>query len=234
MTLLSGGSPSGGQADPTWAAVDAWFDAHLHFDDPVLQAAQAAADEAGLPPISVAANQGRLLMLWARAMGARRILEIGTLAGYSTIWLARALPADGDAQVTTIEYKPEHAEVARANLARAGLGERVSVRVGAALDVLPQLAQEERGPFDFIFIDADKENNAAYFAWALRLSRPGSVIVVDNVVRAGAVLDADGDSRVQGVRALLAYLAQEPRVTVTAVQTVGAKGYDGLIVALVA
>jgi predicted O-methyltransferase YrrM len=182
--------------------------------------------------INVAPNQGKLLYVLAVAHGARTILEIGTLAGYSTIWLARALPADG--RLITLEYEPKHAEVARANIARAGLAAQVEVRVGAALDTLPQLAAEDAGPFDLVFIDADKVNSVAYFNWALKLTRPGSLIIIDNVVRDGKVIDAASrDVSVQGVRALYEALAAEPRVAATAVQTVGSKGYDGLAVAVV-
>jgi predicted O-methyltransferase YrrM len=191
-----------------------------------------ASTEAGLPAINVAPNQGKLLHLWARMVGARSILEVGTLGGYSTIWLARALPDGG--RLISLEADARHAEVARANIARAGLQAVVEVRLGMALDTLPELAAEGREPFDFVFIDADKPNNAAYFDWALTLSRPGSIIVVDNVVRDGDVIDADSDSStVQGVRRLLERIAAEPRVSATAIQTVGAKGYDGFAIALV-
>ena len=182
--------------------------------------------------ISVSPNQGNLLMLLAMAQGARRILEIGTLDGYCTIWLARALPADG--RMVTLEVNPRHADVARANIARAGLSGIVDLRLGRALDVLPGLAGERRGPFDFIFIDADKASIPEYFAWALKLSRRGSLIVVDNVVRNGAVADAaSADPSVQGVRRFNEILAAEPRVSATAIQTVGSKGYDGFALALV-
>lgn len=209
-----------------WSAVDDYITSLLIENDPVLQAAQAASEAAGLPPIAVAPNQGKWLSLTARALSARSILEIGTLGGYSTIWLARALPADG--RLISLELDPKHAEVARANIARAGLAERVEVRLGAALESLPRLAAEERGPFDFIFIDADKQNIPEYFTWALELSRPGTVIVVDNVIRRGAVVDANsGDSAVQGVRRFNELLAREKRVSATELQTVGSKGYDG-------
>jgi predicted O-methyltransferase YrrM len=166
--------------------------------------------------------------------GARRILEIGTLGGYSTIWLARALPADGGGRLTTLEYDPKHAAVARANLDRAGLTHLVDLRVGAALDTLPQLAAEGLGPFDFIFIDADKVNYPSYWTWSMKLSRPGSLIVIDNVVRNGGIVDANSsDPNIQGVRRFNDLLAAETRVTSTAIQTVGAKGYDGFAVALV-
>jgi predicted O-methyltransferase YrrM len=211
-----------------WNSVEQYFDSLLIPADPALDAAVRASEEAGLPPIAVAPNQGKLLHLLARMTGARSILEVGTLGGYSTIWLAKALPEDG--RLVTLEADPKHAEVAEANLAAAGLGVRVEVRVGRALDTLPQLS----GPFDLAFIDADKENNAEYFSWALQLSRPGSVIIVDNVVRAGRVAQDDsGDPAVQGVRRLHELIAAEPRVDATALQTVGGKGYDGLTIALV-
>ena len=215
-----------------WTAVDDYITARLIPPDPVLEAALAATAAAGIPMINVAPNQGKLLYVLVVAHGARTILEIGTLAGYSTIWLARALPADG--RLITLEYEPKHAEVARANIARAGLAAQVEVRVGAALDTLPQLAAEDAGPFDLVFIDADKVNSVAYFNWALKLTRPGSLIIIDNVVRDGKVIDAASrDVSVQGVRALYEALAAEPRVAATAVQTVGSKGYDGLAVAVV-
>jgi predicted O-methyltransferase YrrM len=211
-----------------WDAVDGYYSGLLVGADAALDAALEASDAAGLPQIAVSANQGKLLHLLARLAGARRILEIGTLGGYSTIWLARALPDDG--QLVTLEYDPRHAEVARANLARAGLADRVDVRVGAALDTLPGL----EGPFDLTFIDADKPNNPAYFRAALSLSRPGAVIVVDNVVRGGRVADPnDTDPAVVGTRALADLLAAEPAIDATMVQTVGSKGYDGFALALV-
>lgn len=183
-------------------------------------------------PINVAPNQGKLLRLLAEIQGARRILEIGTLGGYSTIWLGRALPADG--RLVTLEYDPRHAEVARGNLARAGLAELAEVRVGPALESLPKLADENPEPFDFVFIDADKVNNAHYLDWAVRLTRPGSVIVLDNVVRGGAVTDATStDPSVRGTRAALELIASHPRLDGTAVQTVGSKGYDGFALARV-
>jgi predicted O-methyltransferase YrrM len=215
-----------------WTEVDRYITDLLAPADPVLDAALQAAADAGLPPAHVAPNQGKLLAILAQSIGARSILEIGALAGYSTIWLARALAPGGS--LITLEADPRHAEIARANLAHAGLTDSVQVRLGRALDTLPQLAAEGRGPFDLVFIDADKVNNADYFAWALKLTRRGSLIVVDNVVRNGAVLDADSDDpSVQGVRRLNAMLAAEPRVTATAIQTVGSKGYDGLAIALV-
>jgi predicted O-methyltransferase YrrM len=211
-----------------WTEVDQYFTDTLMPPDPALDAALAASDAAGLPAINVAPNQGKLLYLLARLRGARRILEIGTLGGYSTIWLARALPPDGS--LITLEYHPRHAEVARGNLARAGLADRVEVRVGPALSTLTELT----GPFDLTFIDADKENNAAYFRRALELSTVGSLIVVDNVVRGGRVADPrSDDSTVVGTRKLMAAIATEPRVTATAIQTVGSKSYDGFALALV-
>jgi predicted O-methyltransferase YrrM len=215
-----------------WSAVDGYITDTLLTPDPVLDAALKTSSEADLPAISVTPNQGKLLQLLAQAQGARTILEIGTLGGYSTIWLARALPAGG--RVITLEFEPAHAKVAQANIARAGLSEVVELRVGPALETLPQLAAEGLGPFDFIFIDADKENYPGYLTWALKLSRRGTLIIADNVVRNGAVIDtASSDPRVQGVRRLHEMIAAEPRVSATAIQTVGSKGYDGFMVALV-
>jgi predicted O-methyltransferase YrrM len=216
----------------TWTAVDRYLEDLLVGHDAALEAALHACAEAQLPPINVAPTQGKLLHLLARLCGARAILEIGTLGGYSTIWLARALPADG--RLVSLEVDPKHAEVARDNIARAGLSDRVEVRLGRALDTLPKLAAEGKQPFDLAFIDADKANIPAYFKWALQLSRPGSLIVVDNVVREGAVIEADSlDASVQGVRRLNELMAAEPRVSATAIQTVGVKGYDGFALALV-
>ena len=215
-----------------WEPVDRYFTGLLSPPDPALDAALAASAAAGLPQISVSPNQGKLLHILARSVGARSILEIGTLGGYSTIWLARSLPAGG--RLLTLEANPKHAEVARANIARAGLADVVEVRLGRALETLPLLAAAGAGPFDFSFIDANKEHNTEYFDWALRLSRPGSIIVVDNVVRGGEVVAADSDSAdVRGVRRFLDRLAAEPRVSATAIQTVGVKGYDGFAIALV-
>lgn len=214
-----------------WTAVDAYFNGQLVEPDAALDAALQASAAAQLPAISVAPNQGKLLQLLARSCGARRILEVGTLGGYSTIWLARALPDDG--RLITLEADPHHAEVARANIARAGLAGIVELRLGRAAETLPELAAEGAEPFDFVFLDADKASNADYFAWALKLSRPGSLIVVDNVVRDGAVADAENhDPSVEGVRRLVDLIAAEPRVSATVLQTVGSKGYDGLLVAL--
>jgi predicted O-methyltransferase YrrM len=215
-----------------WTAVDRYITELFVPGDPALDATLQATAEAGMPLINVAPNQGKLLHILALSSGARTILEIGTLGGYSTLWLARALPPDG--RLITLEADPKHAEVARNTIARAGLGPIVEVRLGQALDTLPQLAAEGRGPFDLVFIDADKVNTAAYFAWALKLTRRGSLIITDNVVRDGAVIDANSaDASVQGVRRFNAALAAEPRVSATVIQTVGSKGYDGLAIAIV-
>src|SRR5262245_22977592 len=215
-----------------WTAVDRYFTDLLVPSDPALDEALRASAAAGLPSINVSPNQGKLLQLLARVQGARTILEIGTLGGYSTIWLARALPAGG--RLITLEADPLHADVARAKIARAGLADVVELRLGPAQETLPQLAAEKRGPFDLTFIDADKPSYPDYFAWALRLSRRGSLIIADNVVRKGAVIDAATDDPViQGVRRFNELLAAEPRVSATAIQTVGSKGYDGFAVALV-
>jgi predicted O-methyltransferase YrrM len=215
-----------------WTAVDHYLSETLVKADPMLDAAVKASDEAGLPAIQVSATQGKFLHLLVQIQGARTILELGTLGGYSTIWMARALPPDG--QLVTIELDEKHAEVARSNFARAGLDEIVELRVGAALDTLPQLVAEGYGPFDLIFIDADKPNIPYYFDWALRLSQPGSLIIVDNVVREGAVIDAmSTDASVRGVRRLFEMMAAERRVSATTIQTVGNKGYDGFTVARV-
>ena len=213
----------------TWTAVDDYITDLLLPPDPVLDAAQEASRTAGLPAISVSAAQGKFLHLLARIQGARRILEIGTLAGYSTIWLGRALPPGG--RLITLEFDPKHADVARANLARAGLSAAVDVRIGRAIDTLPSLAGD--APFDLVFIDADKPGTPDYFRWALKLSRRGTVIVVDNVVRSGRLVDPSGDEDVQGMRQFMAVLAAERRVSATAVQTVGTKGYDGFVIAMV-
>jgi predicted O-methyltransferase YrrM len=212
-----------------WTAVDEYLCEHLLTPDPALDGALRASRAAGLPDIQVAPNQGKLLQILARSIGARRVLEIGTLGGYSTIWLAQALPADG--RVVTLELDPRHAQVARENFVRAALAERINLRVGPALHTLPQLARESADPFDFVFIDADKPSNPDYFTWALKLARSGSLIVVDNVVRRGAVADtASTDAAVVGTRKLFDAIAAEPRVSATAIQTVGSKGYDGLAV----
>ena len=211
-----------------WNDVDTYFERSLIGEDVGLDAAREASLAAGLPDIAVAPNQGKLLHILARSVNARRILEVGTLGGYSTIWLARALPADGE--LVSLEYNPRHAEVARENIARAALSSKVSVIVGSAIDALPTL----KGPFDLSFIDADKRSNPDYFRWALKLSRKGSLIVVDNVVRGGRILNAaTDDPDVQGIRRFFEIIAAEPRVVSTAIQTVGSKGHDGLAIALV-
>ena len=215
-----------------WTAVDNYITDLLVGPDAALDSALEASAAAGLPQIAVAPNQGKLLYLLALIRGARNILEIGTLGGYSTIWLARALPAGG--ALITLESDPKHAEVARSNIARAGLSKQVDVRVGLALDILPLLESEDRGPFDLIFIDADKANIPNYFTWAMKLSRPGSLIIVDNVVRDGAIIDAASeDASVVGVRRFNQLVAHDPHVTATTIQTVGTKGYDGFTIALV-
>jgi predicted O-methyltransferase YrrM len=215
-----------------WTEVDDYFTDLFVGKDAALDAALAASEAAGLPAINVAPTHGKLLMLLARLQGARRILEIGTLGGYSTIWLARALPPDG--RLITLEADVRHAEVARANIARAGLGDIVELRLGPALETLPRLVQEEPEPFDLIFIDADKPSNPQYLAFALELSRRGSLIIADNVVRNAAVLEARSrDPGVQGIRRFNALFASEPRLEATAIQTVGAKGYDGFAIGLV-
>lgn len=215
----------------TWTAVDALFEANLLPSDPALEAALDASAAAGLPPHAVSPTQGRLLHLLARMIGARRVLEIGTLGGYSTIWLARALPADG--RLVTLEISAAHAAVARENLTRAGVGDRVEVRVGDAHEGLAALVAEGAAPFDLVFVDADKKSCLDYLRAARSLVRKGSLLIVDNVVRHGAVLDESGtDANVVGVRATLAALGGEG-LTATAIQTVGRKGYDGFALALV-
>jgi predicted O-methyltransferase YrrM len=215
-----------------WDDVDTYFISHLAPDDEALAAARRESDAAGLPPVNVTANQGKLLQLLAQLQGARTVLEIGTLGGYSTIWLARALPADG--RLVTLEYNARHAEVAVRNIARAGLDALVDVRVGPALESLPKLADENPPPFDLVFIDADKGNNPHYLEWALRLTRAGSLIVLDNVVRGGRVADADDSADdVRGTRAAIELIGSHPRLSGTALQTVGGKGYDGFALARV-
>ncbi len=220
-----------------WTAVDAYIDGLLFAGDDVLSSALEASAKAGLPPISVTPSQGKLLCLLAQMSGACNILEIGTLGGYSTLWLARALPSEG--RILTLEFSAKHAEVARANFARAGFAEKIEVLIGAALETLPQIAAEGRGPFDFIFIDANKDGYPEYLTWALRLSRPGTVIVADNVVRDGEILQPDTqDTAVQGAQRFNAMLAAEscadnPRLSSTILQTVGCKGYDGFALARV-
>jgi predicted O-methyltransferase YrrM len=216
-----------------WTQVDQYLSDTFGLSDPALERALASSQAAGLPPIAVSAPQGKFLHLLARMVNARRILEIGTLGGYSAIWLARALPVDG--RLISLEIEPRNARVASENIERAGLNEKVEIRVGRALDLLPKIESEGLGPFDFFFIDADKPSNPDYFRWALKLARPGSVIVVDNVIRDGAVADAASrDASVIGVRKLNEAIAQEPRVSATAIQTVGNKGYDGFALLLVA
>jgi predicted O-methyltransferase YrrM len=215
-----------------WTDVDRYITERLVPHDEALRAALAASEAAGLPPIQVSPSQGMLLHLLARMQGAREILEIGTLGGYSTIWMARALPADG--RLVSLEADPRHAEVARANVTRAGLDDVVEIRLGRALDTLPQLAADALGPFDLIFIDADKPNIPQYLEWALRLSRRGSLIVVDNMIREGKIIDAaSADASVAGVRRCMEMLGTDRRLTATALQTVGSKGYDGFAIALV-
>jgi predicted O-methyltransferase YrrM len=215
-----------------WTAVDKYITDMLVPQDRALEAALQASVAAGLPAIQVSPNQGKLLHLLAKIQGAKRILEIGTLGGYSTIWLARALPATG--RLITLEAIPKHVEVATGNIAGAGLQDRVEIRQGKALELLGKIAEEKQPPFDLIFIDADKASLAEYFQWALKLSRPGSIIIGDNVVRNGAVIDAgSGDAGVQGVRRFNEVVAAERRVSATAIQTVGSKGYDGFAIAVV-
>ncbi|MFH8987074.1 O-methyltransferase [Streptomyces sp. NPDC017940] len=227
---------TGSSTDPAqhlWTEVDDYFGDLLAPADPALTATLRTSESAGLPPINVAPTQGKLLHLLARIQGARRILEIGTLGGYSTIWLARALPAE-DGHLLTLEYSQEHAALAATNLARAGLDKITEIRTGPALDSLAALHAENPTPFDLVFIDADKVNNRTYLEWSLKLTRPGSLIVVDNVVRGGAVVDADTDDpAIRGTRAALELIASHPDLDGTAVQTVGLKGHDGFAVARV-
>lgn len=219
-------------SEKTWTAVDDYLSAMLVAPDAALDATLQASAAAGLPEIAVAPTQGKLLMLLARSINARNILELGTLGGYSTIWLARALPKGG--RVVTLEADKHHAKVARANFEAAGLSSVIDLRFGKALDILPKLAAEKPEPFDFIFIDADKQNIPDYFTWSLKLARPGSLIVVDNVIRDGAVIEArSSDHSVKGVRRFNEMLKAEKRVSATAIQTVGVKGYDGFAMVLV-
>jgi predicted O-methyltransferase YrrM len=219
-------------SEQQWATVDRYLSETLVRPDAALDEALAASDAAGLPSINVSSSQGKFLHILARLVSARSILEIGTLGGYSTIWLARGLNPGG--RLITLEADSKHAELARANIARAGLGEVVDVRLGPALEALPRIAAENRGPFDLVFIDADKPNTPQYFTWALKLSRVGSIIVVDNVIRNGEVANAGTtDPAVQGMRRFLEMAAAEPRVNATAIQTVSSKGYDGFSIALV-
>jgi predicted O-methyltransferase YrrM len=219
-------------AEDQWTEVDQYFSERLLQSDPTLEAALETSVTAGLPAIAVSPNQGKLLQMLAQIVGARSILEIGTLGGYSTIWLARGLRPGG--HLITLEVDPKHAEVAERNVSSAGLKAVVEIRIGDALETLPQLSAERRGPFDLIFVDADKQNIPAYFEWAMKLSRPGTLIVVDNVVRSGAVIDADSDDpSVQGVRRFVELLGAQTGASGTAIQTVGTKGYDGFAVVLV-
>jgi predicted O-methyltransferase YrrM len=220
-------------AEDQWTEVDRYFSERLLPTDPILESALETSMRAGLPAISVSPNQGKLLQMLAQIVGARRILEIGTLGGYSTIWLARGLRPGG--HLSTLEMDPDHAGIAQVNISRAGLQDVVKVWIGNALETIPQVAAERGGPFDMIFIDADKQNIPAYFEWALKLSRPGTLIIVDNVVRDGAVIDAEStDPSVQGVRRFIELLATESTASGTAIQTVGLKGYDGFAIVLVA
>jgi predicted O-methyltransferase YrrM len=215
-----------------WTAVDDYFNATFLGADPVLDAVLSASTAAGLPEIQVSPAQGKLLMLMAKSTGARRILEIGTLGGYSTIWLARALPEAG--RLITLEYEPKHADVARANIAHASFASQVEIRVGRGVDSLAELHAAGAEPFDFIFIDADKPSYPEYFDWSLKLARPGTVIIADNVVREGEVVNAQStDQMVQGVRRFNEVVAATPGVSATAIQTVGGKGYDGFAMVLV-
>jgi len=216
----------------TWTKVDEYIDQMLVGEDEALKAARRASEEAGLPAIAVTASQGKLLMLTSQMIGAAKTLEIGTLGGYSTIWLARGLAEGG--KLVTLEYEAKHAEVARKNIARAGLDGIVELRLGDARKTLPELAKENGGPFDVIFVDANKDSTPEYFEWALKMSRKGSVIIVDNVIRDGAVIDASSeDAGIQGIRRFNEMAAKEKRVSTTAIQTVGSKGYDGFAMALV-
>jgi predicted O-methyltransferase YrrM len=219
------------QKEQQWEDVDDYLTGLFVPDDPALTETLKSSDAAGLPQIAVSANQGKLLMILAKSCGAKSILEIGTLGGYSTIWLGRALPAGG--KLISLEYSEKHAEVARKNIARAGLENRVEVRIGAAVESLPKLASE-RLEFDFIFIDADKQGYCDYLDWSLKLTHPGSLIVADNVVRDGQVVDPNSqDEMVQGIQRFNKKLAAEKRVDASAIQTVGSKGYDGLAFAVV-
>ncbi|ETI70115.1 O-methyltransferase [Neobacillus vireti] len=215
-----------------WNDVDVYFSTKLHTTDPVMDLILKTNSEAGLPAIDVAPNQGKFLYLLAKLKGAKNILEIGTLGGYSTVWLGRALPDDG--RLITLEYNSKHAKVAEENIRKAGLANKIEVIVGPALDTLPTLKEKGISTFDFIFIDADKPNNPQYLKWALELSGPGTVIIGDNVVRKGHVIDADSeDESVQGVRQFIDLLSDESRIDSTAIQTVGSKGYDGFVLGIV-
>jgi len=217
---------------PEWVAVEEFLsDVVVHPDGALQRAVQSAVD-AGMPPIEVTANAGKLLKLLVRSSGARRVLEIGTLAGFSTIWMAQGLPDDG--RLVTCEYLTKHADVARANVDAAGLGQKVEIRIGAALDTLAALEAEGGAPFDFVFIDADKENNPKYLDWAVRLGRPGTTIVMDNVVWEGAVLDPSMDEvNAPGIISALKLMGEDARLDATVIQTVGSKGWDGFALAVV-
>ncbi|POH59496.1 O-methyltransferase [Arthrobacter glacialis] len=217
------------RSSPGWIKVEEYLSATLVHGGPELDAVIGSIDAAGMPRIEVAPNAGKLLMLLARILGAKRVLEIGTLAGFSTIWLARALPSDG--HLTTCEYLPEHALVAQKNIDRAGFGAMVDIRVGAALDTLPTLLGGK--PYDFVFIDADKGNNVAYLKWALKLTRPGAVIVLDNVIWEGAILEPGGDPDAAAIRASLEFMGSSDLLDATAIQTAGSKGWDGFAIAVV-
>jgi len=218
-------------SEEQWSAIDDFIEDQLLPSDRDLEAVLESSDAGGLPSIQVSPTQGKLLNLLARAVGAQTILELGTLGGYSTLWMARALPAGG--RLVTLEAEPTHADTARANLERAGVGDRVEIRLGPALETLPQLLAEGRGPFDFVFIDADKVGYADYLSWAHRLSRVGSLIVADNVIRGGSVANPGSDEASQGIRRFYTALATSPGLSATAIQTVGTKGYDGLAFILV-
>jgi predicted O-methyltransferase YrrM len=218
--------------EPQWVAVEDYLSDVVVRPGSPLKRAVASAVEAGMPPIEVAPNAGKLLKLLVQLSGARRVLEIGTLAGFSTIWMAEGLPDDGE--LVTCEYLPKHARVARANVDAAGVGNKVDIRVGAALDTLPQLLDDGRGPFDFVFIDADKENDPQYLDWAVRLGRPGTAIVMDNVVWEGALLDPSMDEiNAPGIISALEMMGEDPRLDATVMQTVGSKGWDGFALAVV-
>ncbi|MES2906049.1 MAG: O-methyltransferase [Pseudomonadota bacterium] len=219
-------------SETVWHDIDRYFDATLVRGDDALNAALHDSEKAGLPAIAVSSAHGKFLHLLARTMNAKRVLEIGTLGGYSTIWLARGLPKNG--HVVTLEIAKANAEVAQNNFKRAGVADKITIRLGAALETLPKLVAENTSPFDLVFIDADKANIPDYFSYSLKLTRPGSVIIVDNVVRNGEVLNAEStDENVRGVRMLMEMLSRETRVSATALQTVGAKGYDGFVIATV-
>ena len=216
----------------TWTAVDAYFNAALLPDDAVLEEIAVRSAAAGLPPINVTRNQGAFLQLLARLVNARRILELGTLGGYSTVWLARALPKDGE--LISLELNPDYATLARSHVEMAGVSDRVDIRVGRAVDSMDAMITAGDAPFDFVFIDADKPSNSAYLERSLQLTRTGSLILIDNVIRGGRVLDPNSsDTNVAGVRAVVQMIENDPRITMTHLQTVGEKGYDGFIIGIV-